>query len=95
MSLMNDAMSLMDDAMNLMTMSLLTLHCPQCREERPFERPHHPAECGDLADSPDGLCPELACTECGAALLVGFAAPIPVSARPGSEGRPHTPVRAA
>ncbi len=76
-------------------MSLMTLHCPECREDRPFERPHDPAECPDRADSPDCLCPELACVDCGTALLVGFAVPITVGTRMIAHPRRHSPGRAA
>ncbi len=57
-------------------MSLIMLVCPQCQDERLFERPHEPASCPDRADSPDGGCPERACVECGTGLLVGFAVPL-------------------
>ena len=83
--------------MSLMThsMSQLTMHCPDCREERLFERPHDPVECPDLADSPDGCCPELACVECGAAVLAGFAVPIAMSTQPLSRSPQDSPARAA
>ncbi len=76
-------------------MSLMTLRCPECREERLFERPHDVAECPDRADSTDGLCPELACIECGTAFLVGFAVPITVGTRAVAVLRQHSPERAA
>ncbi|HUK71395.1 MAG TPA: hypothetical protein VLW50_21950 [Streptosporangiaceae bacterium] len=76
-------------------MSPVISHCPECHEERLFERPHDPVECPDLADSADGCCPELACVECGAAVLAGFAVPITVGARPLPNSRPDTPARAA
>jgi hypothetical protein len=76
-------------------MSLIALQCPECREERLFERPHTLAACPDRADSPDGLCPELACVDCGTALLVGFARPITVGTQPVAVGPRHSPVRAA
>jgi hypothetical protein len=50
-------------------MSLIFRACPDCRAERAFE-PYH-ATPGTCPDSPDGECPELSCTECGAALLTG------------------------
>jgi hypothetical protein len=76
-------------------MSLVTMYCHECREERLFERPHDAAECPDRACSPDGLCPELACIGCGAALVVGFAVPITVrTSAAGAPGR-HRPERAA
>jgi hypothetical protein len=80
-------------------MSLRTLYCPECRADRLFERPHdggegqHPGQCPDRADSPDGLCPELACIDCGAARYVGFALPITVRTR--GVPRQHSPGRAA
>ena len=45
---------------------ILTRHCSICGDERTFEQP--PCEDGHG----DG-CPELACVECGAALVVGDA----------------------
>jgi hypothetical protein len=45
-------------------------HCPECGEDRLFDQ-HH-ADPGSCPDSPDGCCPEWACTACGAALLAGF-----------------------
>jgi len=38
--------------------------CEDCGGERLFEQPH---ETGSCPDSPDGRCPEWACTECGTA----------------------------
>lgn len=47
-----------------------TWHCSGCGRDRLFEQ-HHDA--GNCPDSPDvGDCLEWACTECGAALLVGL-----------------------
>jgi hypothetical protein len=46
--------------------------CPDCGRNRLFEQ-HHVAA-GVCPDSPDGWCPELCCTDCGAALLVRFTA---------------------
>lgn len=45
-------------------------HCPDCGSDQPFEQYH--AEPERCPDSPDGYCPEWSCTDCGAALLVGF-----------------------
>jgi hypothetical protein len=45
--------------------------CPDCRGDQLFEQ-YHPAA-GDCPDSPDGRCSEWSCTECGAAMLIGFA----------------------
>jgi hypothetical protein len=44
--------------------------CPDCRAERQFEQCHDAP--GSCPDSPDGRCPEWACTECGAALIAGM-----------------------
>ncbi|KJE24733.1 hypothetical protein FF36_00736 [Frankia torreyi] len=46
----------------------IVLTCAECGEERPFEQP--PCADGHGAD-----CPEWACTECGAAVLVGPVQP--------------------
>ena len=50
--------------------------CPECGQIQPFEQPHET----DCPDVPDGQCPEWACAECGAALIVpifaGAAAPV-------------------
>jgi len=43
--------------------------CPSCGDERLFEAP----PCGD-AHGPD--CPELACVDCGVALLLGTPVPV-------------------
>ncbi|MBL7490780.1 hypothetical protein I6A60_21035 [Frankia sp. AgB1.9] len=43
---------------------LVRMFCPQCADERPFERP----EC---LDGHGADCPERACVECGAAVLLG------------------------
>jgi hypothetical protein len=45
-------------------------HCPDCGWDRLFEQ-HHAA--GGCPDDPDGCCGEWSCTECGTALLIGFA----------------------
>lgn len=45
------------------------LHCETCGDEMPFEAP----PCMD-GHGPD--CPELACTGCGSALLVGSSLPL-------------------
>lgn len=50
-------------------MSQFFRFCPDCRAERSFEQYHDTP--GSCPDSPDGHCPEWACTSCGAALLVG------------------------
>ena len=44
-------------------------HCPDCGAGRLFEPCHAAASCPDAAD---GDCPEWSCTDCGAALLIGF-----------------------
>ena len=38
-------------------------HCSVCGDERPFERP-------PCADGHGDLCPELACVDCGTAILI-------------------------
>jgi hypothetical protein len=68
-------------------MSLMTLDCPECHEERLFESPHDPANCPDQAASPAGECPELACVDCGATLAAGFAVPPGIPQR---EQRPRS-----
>ncbi len=50
-------------------------HCPDCGGDRMVEQYH--AVAGRCPDAPDGDCPEWSCTECGAALLIGFAFPLP------------------
>ncbi|MGE5290526.1 MAG: hypothetical protein ACM3ML_25715 [Micromonosporaceae bacterium] len=67
-------------------MSLMTLDCPECHEERPFEALHDPADCPDRTASPDGECPELACVECGAGLFWGFAIPQDTTLTAGTPG---------
>jgi hypothetical protein len=52
-------------------MNLTTRYCPGCREDRPFEPPHEVGWCPDQDDGA-GECPELACTECGLALVIAF-----------------------
>ena len=44
-------------------------HCPTCGEEREFETP-------PCLDDHGEECPELACLECGTALLVGLVPPV-------------------
>jgi hypothetical protein len=68
-------------------MSLMTLDCPECHEERLFEPPHNPASCPDQAASPAEECPEVACVECGTALTLGFAIPPGIPQR---EQRPRS-----
>ena len=51
-------------------MSQMPWYCPECAGEQLFEQFHH--EAGSCPDSPDGHCPEWACSECGIALIVGF-----------------------
>lgn len=43
---------------------LVRMFCPECVDERPFERP----EC---LDGHGADCPERACVDCGAAVMVG------------------------
>jgi len=45
-------------------------HCPTCGDEREFETP-------PCLDDHGEECPELACLECGTALLVGLLPPVP------------------
>jgi hypothetical protein len=47
-------------------------YCAECREERVFGRFH--ADLGSCPDVPDGDCPELGCTSCGDALIIGVPA---------------------
>jgi hypothetical protein len=61
--------------------------CPSCGGERPFEAP--PCPDGHGAD-----CPELACVECGTALLVAPQVPVrrshpPALPRPGGAVMSH------
>jgi hypothetical protein len=81
-------------------MSLMTLHCPECGEDRLFERPY-PVECHGTAEQPDraaagtGEGTELACVECGTAVYSGFALPIMVGVPGPARARRHLPGRAA
>ena len=50
-------------------MLAVTRRCAACREDRVFA----PPPCAD-EHGPD--CPELACVECGAAILLGDAPPV-------------------
>ncbi|WP_041939053.1 MULTISPECIES: hypothetical protein [Frankia] len=56
---------------------LIVLTCTECGDERPFEQP--PCADGHGAD-----CPEWACTECGAAVLLG---PVPLGAQAPAGGQ--------
>lgn len=60
--------------------------CQDCGGEQLFEQPH--AAPGTCPDTPDGLCLEWSCTECGAALVV-MALPRPAqpTAEPDVAGR--------
>lgn len=62
------------------------LPCPACGDDRAFEQP----PCGD-GHGVD--CPEWACVDCGAALLVGV--PLPVGHEPGRDGVHPRPDAAA
>jgi hypothetical protein len=44
-----------------------TRHCHDCGQDQPFGQPHE----GICPDTPDGECPEWACTGCGAAQITG------------------------
>jgi hypothetical protein len=61
-------------------MDLTTWYCPECHEDRPFDRPHETGCCPETGDDagadPSAECPELACTECGLALVITFAPPV-------------------
>lgn len=46
---------------------MLVLHCSHCRDERDFEQP--PCDDGHEHD-----CPELACVECGTAVVLPWSA---------------------
>jgi len=46
---------------------MTTMECPVCQEERVVEQPPCPDE--------HAVCPEWMCTDCGAALLVGWMQP--------------------
>ncbi|TDD74505.1 hypothetical protein E1293_29485 [Actinomadura darangshiensis] len=66
------------------------LYCSTCGDERLFERPPCPDGHGEE-------CPERACAECGAALLVGLppvTAPAPVRVSGIARARSATTVRA-
>ena len=52
---------------------ILTRHCSFCDDERSFEQP-------PCADGHGTDCPELACAECGMAIVVGDAPELPVLA---------------
>ena len=65
-------------------MSQARRNCPGCGYDQPFDQIHEiPGEC---PDSPDGECPEWACTACGAALVIGFV-PGTDGVRAGAAGR--------
>ena len=55
-------------------MTELTRYCTGCSDDRPFEQMHaEPASC---PDTPDGDCPEWACSVCGGdAVFIGLPAP--------------------
>ncbi|HEV2377485.1 MAG TPA: hypothetical protein VGS19_35630 [Streptosporangiaceae bacterium] len=55
-------------------MDQMVRQCPDCGDERLFARVHDVAE--GCPDSPGGTCPEWCCTDCGAALLIGFPPPL-------------------
>jgi hypothetical protein len=57
-------------------------NCPGCGGDQPFEQIH--AVAGECPDVLDGECPEWACPECGAAVLMGItpAAGVAESRRP-------------
>ena len=53
-------------------------HCPTCEDERDFVQP----PCVDGHTGNGGECPEWICADCGAAVVTGDAAVLPVLARP-------------
>lgn len=65
-------------------MDLTTWYCPECREDRLFDRPHEAGRCPETGYEASGECPELACTDCGLALVIAFA-PRAVSPGAGSD----------
>jgi hypothetical protein len=68
------------------SMSPMFCHCDDCGGERLFGQLHEAP--GSCPDSPGGLCPEWACTECGAALLASFPLPAAeLGPGPGVTGR--------
>lgn len=66
--------------------ALSVRHCAACGDERPFEQP-------PCVDGHGDLCPELACVECGAAILLAPLVPWPVERR--TAPLPMLPARAA
>lgn len=60
-------------------MYLTTRYCPECGEDRPFDRPHEAGQCPDIEDG-SGECPELACTGCGLALVIAPGVPAAAAA---------------
>jgi hypothetical protein len=53
---------------------IFTRHCSICDDERSFEQP-------PCADGHGIDCPELACAECGMAIMIGDAPQLPVFVR--------------
>ena len=50
-------------------------YCPECRDERLFER-FHAEDCPDVPGAhPDLDCPEWGCIRCGTALIIDPAVP--------------------
>ena len=58
-------------------MTLLVLHCAECDSEREFEQP-------PCADGHDMDCPELACVDCGMAVVLPSREPVDVEVRAAS-----------
>jgi hypothetical protein len=50
-------------------------NCPGCGTDEPFAQVH-PDRCPDV----DGECPEWACVECGAGVIMGTTIPAPAQA---------------
>ena len=57
-----------------------TEHCPSCADVREFVQP----PCVDGHTDDGGECPEWACADCGAALLIGV---LPLPARAAVQAR--------
>jgi hypothetical protein len=68
-------------------MAVTTRHCSTCGDERPFERP----PCADGHGDP---CPELACADCGTAILLAGLLEWPQEPAP-AEQTPAVTFRAA
>lgn len=65
-------------------MYLTTRYCPECGDDRPFDRPHQVGRCPDI-DDVSGECPELACTGCGLAMVIAPGVTAAAAAVPRAE----------